>query len=430
MSDTLQFKPMLPDVLGAVVPPGARLSMDTLQAAIGVFPNQAYLNQPFEVVTILQNMIDQAVEIKIGLQLPTHDDAKRPINLVTPKKMIQLTLKGGEVGVLRLPIVAEPPTQPGDGFPIHVAIRHRAARRGHTVRQMAGGAPPSVLAVSPFKMHVLRDIAFVQPPAGETHENVTLYFDIAPKRLPSAPQNLKPTYEALWTMEQLAEEREHIASKMEEARLVASTLTRMQIIGAITRAVDETFGLRGLPLHPGEAKAIAKMVTFTLDNNVESESHGKLEDTRWFQTLCQVLAYDPQVASWEPGEIAARYLFDAALYDAILMGFSIIRPRVRVNLGDRHERVNYANRMMAWLAGEAPPDLLFIYLPLAMGGVAVNAMVMGRNEDPWKMLDEMREAYRGRVRLASGGAAEVFDMLDKLLERGEDDLRRARVQRG
>jgi hypothetical protein len=33
------------------------------------------------------------------------------------------------------------------------------------------------------------------------------------------------------------------------------------------------------------------------------------------------------------------------------------------------------------------------------------------------------------VRLASGAVVEIFDMCDKLLERAEDDLRRARINR-
>jgi hypothetical protein len=85
--------------------------------------------------------------------------------------------------------------------------------------------------------------------------------------------------------------------------------------------------------------------------------------------------------------------------------------------------------MLSWLGGQTEPDLNYIYLPLALGGVTVNHVVMARDEDPWVMLDEMREAYRGRVRLAAGETVVIFDMLDKLLERAEDDLRRARVLR-
>ena len=84
---------------------------------------------------------------------------------------------------------------------------------------------------------------------------------------------------------------------------------------------------------------------------------------------------------------------------------------------------------MRWLAGQASPDLIYIYLPLVLGGVVVNDQVTWQGDDPWALISGLREAYRGRVRLVEGDAMEIFDMLDKLLAKGEDELRRARTQR-
>ena len=64
-----------------------------------------------------------------------------------------------------------------------------------------------------------------------------------------------------------------------------------------------------------------------------------------------------------------------------------------------------------------------------MGGVIVNLQVTGPNDDPWAVVEGMREAYRGRVRLAESATMEIFDMLDKLLNKAEDDLKRARIPR-
>ncbi len=429
MNNPLQFDPMFPDVLGMIAPTNARITLDALQLAVGVFPRQAYLNQPFEVVTILQSMIDQPMNVRIALQLPMKDPNGRPMNITAAKKMIDLSLKPGEVGALRVPVAALSPTQPGENYPIQVAVRYRASRSGKTMRPVTGGAPASVLAVSPFKLQALSDIEFVHHPHNASQENITLQFDIAPRRMPNPPLELKIAYETLWTVDQLAQEQQLLAAKVEEARMIASTLTRHHIYAAVLRRTQDLYADHGLALHPGEARAIAKMVTYTLDDGATLEQVMPLEETRWFQTLCQTLAANPEVSTWEPGEIVERYLMESAIYDAVLTGFSIIRPRVRVNLGDRQERINYANRLVSWLAGQSEPDLAYIYLPLVLGGVTVNAVVMGRDDDPWRLLDEMREAYRGRVRLASGASVEIFEMLDKLMVRAEDDLRRARIQR-
>lgn len=428
MNEHLRFDPLFPDVLG-VIAGSSRIHMDALQMAVGVFPRQVYLNQPVEIVIILQNMVDQPMEIRIALQIPAKDGSGKPVSIGIPKRSMNFSLKAAEAGVLRIPIVPLPPTQPIDDLPIQVAIRQRVQRPGKVIRPAAGGAPPSALAVSPFKLHVLRDVEFTTHTYAQSPESVRVHFNIAPKKLPNPPAELKPTYETLWTMEQLNQERVLARSKVDDARMVASGMSSSQLFTPLLHAIDEAYATRGLPLHPGEAKAIAKMLTYTLADAASQEQVIKLEDMRWFQTLCQVLAFDPAIAEWDVGTIAARYLFEAAMFDSVLLAFSLIRPLVRVNLGDKTERVNYADKLIGWLAGQGEPDLTYIYLPLVLGGVAVNSVVLLRDEDPWQTLDEVREAYRGRMRLVSGTALEIFDMLDKLVVRAEDDLRRARILR-
>jgi len=428
MDKQLQFEPFYPDVLGAIAGHLHVSFEDVLQAAVGLFPHRAYLNQPVEIIIILQNMIDQNMDLKIALHLPSKAADGTSIMITTPKKMVSMTLTPGEVGVLRMPIVAILPTQPANDLPVQVAIRYRA-RNGKAVRPPTRGAPPSALSVSPFKLQVLRDIEWVDQPQNLSPENVTVRFDIAPKRLPAVSQTLKPTYEVLWSQQQMSDERRNILGQMDEARLLATTFTRMAIYDPLYRMVDDTYATLGLPLHPGEVGAITKMLTYTIDDRSRLDPQYKVEEQRWFQVLCQVLAHDPAVAQWQPGEIVTHYLFDAVMYDAILLAFTVIRSRVKVNLGDREERVNYANRVTRWLAGQADPDLVYIYLPLALGGVVVNHQVTWQNDNPWNVIDGLREAYRGRVRLVEGDAMEIFDMLDKLLEKGEDELRRSRVQR-
>lgn len=429
MNSSHQFDPMYPDVLGMIAQGSARITLDNLQMALGIFPKAAYLNQPFEVVALLQSMIDQPLHVKVALHLPGKDPSGRPVNIMAARKLIDLTLSPGEVGVLHVPLAAVPPTQPGEALPLQVAVRYRAERRGKKMRHATGGAPASVLAVSPFKLQALKDIEFVHHPQNLPQEDVTLQFDIAPRRMPAPPKEMNITYETLWTTAQLSQEQELLEAKVEEARMIASSLTRQTVFNAVVRGVQALFADHDLPLHPGEAKAIAKMITYTLDDGATLEQVMPLEDTRWFQTLCQVLAASPEASTMEPGELVSKYLLEAAIYDAVLTGFSIIRPRVRVNLGDRQERINYATRLTNWLAGQGEADLAYIYLPLVLGGVVVNATVVGKDDEPWRILDELREAARGRVRLASGATSEIFEMLYRLIERGEDDLRRARIQR-
>ncbi|MFN8564061.1 MAG: hypothetical protein U0703_21135 [Anaerolineae bacterium] len=427
MNKNLQFEPMYPDVLGAIAG-GLRVTFDNVvQAAIGIFPRSAYINQPIEVVMILQSMIDQNVEVRVALNLANRAPDGSPIKLSTPQKEVSRTMTPGEVGVLRLPLVALPPTKPADNVPVRIAVRHRN-RAGRQVRSDVRGAPPSALAASPFKLQALRDIDWADIANNISPQVVTLTFNINARELPRLQQRLKPSYEVLWTQEKMRDERRNIISKIEEARQIAGTMTRTAVYESLLHAVDERYATHGLPLHPGETAAISKMLMYTLDDRSQVDPKYRLEDQRWFQALCQVLAHDPEVGDWTPGEIVAGHLIEPLINDAIHLGFDLVRTRVKVNLGDESERNNYANRMMRWLTGQDEPDLVYIYLPLALGGVIVNHQVTGPGDDPWIVVDGLREAYRGRVRLVEGDAMEIFEILDKLLARGVDELRRMRIQ--
>ncbi len=423
-----KLEPLYPDVLGSITG-GTRISMDKLQCALGIFPTQTYMNQPVEVILILQNMVDQPMQIKVHLQLPSQDKKGHPVVIDTDKKTLALSMRPGEVGVLRIPIIPLPPTQAGTGFPVRVAVRYRTPNEGTPVRPPAGGAPPSVLSISSFKLQALREVAFSAHMWNESAEIITTYFDIAPRRTPPTGQDLQPKYESLWTMQEMVEERELVQAKLEDAQRVASSLTRNTVYIPMMMAVEEHFAERGMPLHPGEMRAIAKMMTYTMDEGLELEPGFSMEDSRWFITLCQVLAHNPDLEHIDRGELVTTYLFEAALYDAILLGFSTIDPKVKEDLGDMGERLNYANRVLAWFAGEGEPDPSYIYLPLAMGGVVVNMLVAAKDENPWLVVDQLTEANRGRARLASGEVATIFKVMDSLLNQAEDALRRARVNR-
>ncbi|HVU13269.1 MAG TPA: hypothetical protein VHD90_18450, partial [Phototrophicaceae bacterium] len=87
MDKQLQFEPFYPDVLG-VIAGHLRVSFeDALQVAVGLFPRRAYLNQPIEVIVILQNMVDQNTDVKVALHLPNQAQDGTAIMVTTPKKM-------------------------------------------------------------------------------------------------------------------------------------------------------------------------------------------------------------------------------------------------------------------------------------------------------------------------------------------------------
>ena len=424
----IHFEPMYPDVLGAISG-GNRFTMQDLQCAVGVYPDRTFLNQPLEVVIILQNLVDQNMQVKVGVQLPKEDRKGNPVVMDTPKKTLALGLRGGEVGVLHVPVIPRLPTKPGSRFPVRVAVRYRTSSPGRAVRPQTGGAPPSILGISSFRLQALRDVSFVSHTWGQSTDIITTYFDIAPKLMPDLNQKIAPRYESLWTHEEMESEREVVLSKVEDAHRVANGLTRNNVYDTLLEAVDERFGTRGLPLHPGEVQAIAKMMTYTLDEGLILEPGFSLEKGRWFQTLCQLLAYDENIEDLDRATLINDYLFDAVLYDAIMLAFGVIAPKIDDDLGNEAEKYGYANRVLNWYVGQGQADLSYAYMPLVMGGIVVNLMATVSSENPWYMIEDMKEALRGRARLFTGESVALFKITRKLLEEADDALRRARINR-
>jgi len=136
-----------------------------------------------------------------------------------------------------------------------------------------------------------------------------------------------------------------------------------------------------------------------------------------------------------PGELLTRdELRDRLWPDGTFVdfehGLNAAIKRLRAVLGDSAERMGYANRIMTWLAGgQGEADLSYVYLPLVLGGVVVNQIVTNKDDNPWIMILQLREAYRGRARLVTGEAAAIFKMMDALLDQAEDTLRRSRIPR-
>jgi len=114
---TKRLEPLYPDVLGAITR-GPRITMPKLQAALGIFPRRTFINQPIELVLILQNMVDQHMQVVVGLQLPNQDKKGNPVVIDVPKKAFTLGLQPGEVGALRVPLLPQHPTHPGTDLPV------------------------------------------------------------------------------------------------------------------------------------------------------------------------------------------------------------------------------------------------------------------------------------------------------------------------
>lgn len=427
----MEMEVIYPDVLGAVSD-NKRFIQDTLQYAVGIFPLQAYINQPVEVVVILQSIIDQDVNVRISLRVPTRDPKGNAIRIQTADLSNAIRLKPGEVGIVHIPIAAQPPTRPGKGFPVRVMLETRVnSRTSKTIRPPDGGPPPSVLDISAFKLNVLKDIKFVDNHNIDVSNGVPVAFDIASKALPGKLPPMEIRYEKLWGVDLAKKEQQLATARIEDARRIAYSGFKQDVTyRELIEATEDRFAIAGIPLHPGEAKSIARMMIYTVEDAPTVEKGYEIEKTRWFRALCQLLAHDTDLNQEHRAYIFAHHLYDAIIYDAIRVAFRVVQSYVDENLGNQREKQEYATRVLTWLTGNGTPDLNYVYLPLAMGGLMVNPIVqLNTIENPWIVIDELREAYQGRVSLIEGETIMVFDLLAKLLDIAMKELKQRQITR-
>ncbi|MBN1200766.1 MAG: hypothetical protein JXJ20_02810 [Anaerolineae bacterium] len=416
---------LYPDILGVLS--DERLTVDdVLQCALGIFPAATAIGKPVEMLLLVQNLIDQPLPLRLAILTPTRDAQGNLLNIFTPKPRLEMALAGGDCGLLHLPITPQLPTPTGKNYPVRVRIEVEKPERFVRVRPADSGHRPSLLSISPFRIAALREIHFRAQVHNERQLGVL--FDVLPGRFPPLKNEPMPRYEALWTVrEDLQKERARAKEKAGEALNFVNRLTRKQVYPLLINRVKDAYGDGGLPLHPGEAIFLAKILTYVMQEGLDMEAGFSLAASQWFQHLCWLMAHDPNVV--QNLEQLIKLVFTSVLHDAVLLGFSMVHHNAGIDFGDEHEQADHARKLTAALEGRMPVLMEYVYVPLVLAGVILNARMTMPDENPWRSLDAIQEARDGRISLAGIKFREVFDILDSLIADGERLLREMRIPR-
>lgn len=416
----MAFQLVYPDVLGSITS-GKRFRLGPIQYAVGVFPRQVFINQPTEIVVLVQNLVRDNVQIRLDIELPTRLPDGRPLDARIAKSEVNELIPSGAVCVAHIPVTVHGPVA-DTNIPIRVTVRITNQPKNQPIRPEQGGPPPSVLAISPFKAQVLKDVVYL-PNDERTNHRHQLMFHLSPKKMPANVAAPQYNFEMLWSEVQAERETEMARQHLELAQKVATS--KDLTWEALGHATEERFAERGMPLHPGEVQMIARALAYVVEKAPERERSLPLQNMRWFRTLCQMLVLDKSLAEKSRSELVANELYEAVVYDAVQLGFRMVQPRARLNLGHFGERSVYADRLLAWLRGSTKPDLSYIYVPLVMMGIVVIRQVQHRDMgNPWRAVNQIQEALRGRERLGGGVPVIIFDAMQDLLKQSEDELQR------
>jgi hypothetical protein len=189
-------------------------------------------------------------------------------------------------------------------------------------------------------------------------------------------------------------------------------LTRDNVFFPLLKATQPHFETARYRLWAGEAVAVAKLMTLVLEAGPLSPAH-----PRWPDALNQLVGANPQAADLANIQaLLGKTLYPELAYDAAIFGFTTLMTFTGEDFGSPDEMAEYADGVANSLSTPGNPlDLIHAYLPLVLGGVAINAQVVMPGEDPRDTMRLYARARDKRVAEADEGSQFIIDLADKLI---------------
>ncbi len=417
-----------PNVLGTITG-GPHLNLDVLQVAVATRPPAIPAGTPFDAMVLLQNAASIDVDAVIRLLVPEIDLTGHKGRFSTKlTKPIRIGLRPGEVGCANLPLLSAPQTAPGSGYKLQVEIQVEQKQRGATrVRDDKGGTPLVLEELSDSRQQdikAVRGLSYSAATVGRVTGNkatLTASFEVRPAAISSLPQNqeLKPAYITLWTMADYPD----LEMLLEKANPITSVLlphlNRGAVFFPLLKATQPRFEGAQFRLWAGECVAIAKLMTLVLETGVPKLAPGETapQYPRWFSRLARLVVQNPQAAS-DIEALVGDSLYLDLVYDAALLGFSMLTTVTKEQFGSPDEVKTYVDQILQMLSGKGEPlDLTHAYLPLVLAGIICNTRVTMPQEQTRETISLLADAREKRAGELDSSNKFVFDLADDLIER-------------
>lgn len=429
-----------PDVLGAITG-GARASLDVVQLAAAARPRLPAAGQVFELALLVQNAGDAPVELTAELALPEQDARKQPGRFACEPPRARLVLQAAEAGVAIFPVRVHPETAPANDYRARFSLTMKTIGKPRRLRHAQGGGafdPRDLPAASGPWFGALKALDYQ---AARLHgRTLETTFAVGPPRAVTTPLEPRKTqYLSLWrvTTAGQASTLLHLYSPLLRGQ-VLSQLKRANTLAPLTRGTQAAFGKAGYPLHEAEATLIAKLMSLILEYASPDDTHhgyiaagrwavspllGRAleldhppEVPRWLRGLLRLIEQDPRAATHAPAALAGPVYLDL-LYDAAQHGFDLVQSATGEDVGSAQERDAFASGLLDLLRAGGPLDFSRAYLPLIMGGILINDLLLQPQERPADQLHGLAAALEAREPAIAADEEPLVEMTLMLLDR-------------
>lgn len=395
-----------PDVLGDYVGSGRRWEAWGVQFVWRVTPQPILPGDVVWLLIPMQSEWDVPITLTVHLELPRGRGKRSQEPLFQAQKDTEVPLERLEVGELRLPIYVHPETPPGR-HALEVVLRGTSVRRGERVRpsrkegQVAREAFPFV-----------EGLGLAQTIGVDYHTEARQRFRETVEVVRGAvsegwsPADLTPIFATYWT----AEDWEAQADAQQEVNnrrpYLVTELAPQAIFPLLLDEVRRRFEATNLPLRIGEALMMAKALTLTVQHFL---SRPERQDGL-LVPLVQA-AQAEGVSTADPKRLLCQVGFPRLVRLGAALAFGLLRNALGKDPWTLEEQQAVAELLGKRMAEPGPLGVEFAYIPLVLGGVLVNRMVVMPGEDPQQTLALARKAVVSR-----GKDLDVVPELPPLLE--------------
>jgi hypothetical protein len=427
-----------PDILGAITG-GTRANIGVVQVALAVRPQAPRVGRPFEVILLLQNASDAAVDVTAAIHLPSVDARGQKLRFICKAQRLVVGVEAAEVGYVVLPVTTLPDTAPGNDYKVGVELNVKALGKPSRIRQPDGGGM-SLDALSDGakeRIAALRDVRYAADPRGRNGIEAPLALQAGAL---GQIVDFKPGWVSVCKLRDYRDSRLflHRYGSLLQVNTLPH-LKRAEVFAPLLEVTQRRFADAGFALEQAEALVIAKLLTLILEyatprhtghghqaagayniaGLLERDPFGMDDAPRlphWLNGLIGYMDQDVRAAS-HPVPMLTRYLYEPLLRDGMDYAFTLIGAATGENLGSDDERARYCDALIGRLGEKGNLDLSHVYLPLVLGGILVCDRLLLANEHPADVFRGIQAAVESRAGACADDGGEICDMANRLLLR-------------
>lgn len=380
-----------PDILGEYVDAPKRFEVDGLQYVGAFEPKQINIGETSNLKLYLQNTLNTSLTVHIRSIVPqTGRIRTRPL-LSLGASHIELTMDKAEVGLLTIPVTTAKDVVSGN-HQLGVEIRVKHSKEAVKVRKPKAKDP---LAALPFENKAGLKLVSVVGTSYSLKNGKKAKFPMsvsaAQSDAPAKAQSLKHSYQKLWTIEKAQHQHEAQRAINKIRPQIINDLKIEPLFVALYVENKQRFADVGLPLRPGEAIALAKLLTYTAHFFLK---RGDLQDG----LLCPIWerALINEFPTADTIELFKVVGYSHILRLSIAFSFGLIAKIVGKHPWTEEERQGVMNYLVDTLDEGSPLELDFLYLPLMMGALNVVRKVRLPDEDTAHTAQLIKAARKAR----------------------------------